>query len=473
MTPVDNQPAQKRYLARDIAVALGIALGAIGLIAVWYFIWGPSERTLDQAETLNMDWQTIFFFLGFVGIVASGVLNYHRQLSTQDQITEAQKQSRSAQEQAEAANKQVVLAREQFEDVRLREVERSRQERYAQGAEMIAHDSAAVRMAGLNIITQLGREVDAPNEWRQTCLNLVCSYLRASSSPPESATGTEPWPHHVLSEEACRLLPTLLDDALSDGKPSPGLDVDLRGAHLVALNLQGKCVGDAQFTGVTFTGDSGFNDAKFSGAAWFGKATFIGLAGFYRATFARDADFAKATFNENMSFDKATFFGDAEFSDAISRRDAVFTDGMVCRRASVGDANFGGDSAFDGAKFNGDAWFTGVAFEGRIGFDKAEIKGDASFSKAEFNGGARFTALTVDGFAGFGQATFTGVASFDKATFKSDAEFSGAKFTKDALFDGATFTGHASLSAATFKRPPVGLSSRPVPNPQGEGGEPD
>ena len=209
---------EEAHLARDIAWAVGTALALVGLIAAWYFLWGPSERTTDQAESLNKDWQTIFFFLGFIGIVATGVFSYHRQLSTQKQVTEAQNQSRSAQElaaaaqgQVEAANKQVALAREQFEDARLREVERSRQERYAQGADMIAHDSPAVRIAGLNVITQLGREVDASNEWRQTCLNLVCSYLRASSNPPEPEVDSEPWPYQVVTEEACRLLPTLLD----------------------------------------------------------------------------------------------------------------------------------------------------------------------------------------------------------------------------------------------------------------------
>ena len=351
VTTGDEQPNEKQHVVRDIAWAVGAALTVVGLIAVWYFVLGPAERTPNQAESLNKDWQTIFFFLGFIGIVATGVFSYHRQLSTQDQVTEAQKQSRSAQElaaaaqgQVEAANEQLKLERERFEDARTREMERSRQERYAQGAEMIAHDSPAVRIAGLNVITQLGREVDESSEWRQTCLNLVCSYLRASSNPPEPEADAhpKPWPYQVVTEEACRLLPTLLDRTPVDGEAGAGhaLDVDLRGAHLGTLDLSHRLIGAARIAKVTFTGTAQFFGATFTRNARFAEATFTSDAQFIGVTFTRTANFFGATFTGTAQFFGATFTCGGLFAEATFTRGALFAGATFTRGGQFFGATF-------------------------------------------------------------------------------------------------------------------------------------
>lgn len=98
--------------------------------------------------------------LGFLGVVAGAVVTYRRQQTMQDQLD----------------HEKDKFAREQ-----VRETERRQPERYAQGAQMLADESPAVRIAGLNVIAALGREVAPEEELRQTCLNLVCAYLRASS----------------------------------------------------------------------------------------------------------------------------------------------------------------------------------------------------------------------------------------------------------------------------------------------------
>lgn len=125
------------------------------LVGEFLRLRGASVRDMEL-DDLNKGVQTVFFMLTFLGVVATGVVTYQRQRTNPDQ-----------------------------HDL---DSQRSLHERYAKAAEMIAHDSPSVRIAGLNVVAQLGREVRPADKWRQTCINLLCSYLRDAPKPPEGTS---------------------------------------------------------------------------------------------------------------------------------------------------------------------------------------------------------------------------------------------------------------------------------------------
>lgn len=212
------------------AAVLGGALWAAGVPQAVFGNLDPTTQTNSTTTPADAVWkvtQSITLTFGALGVVAASVIAYHRQRS-----------------QAE----QVVTAQDQLDLDR-----RTRQhERYAKGSEMIADESPAVRIAGLNVIAALGREVPANDELRQTCINLICAYLRiASPVPPAAQTREEesddPAPidkYRAVTAEACRTLPSLLELRLGPPDTSDtALTLDLRNTILIDLNLQGRQIG--------------------------------------------------------------------------------------------------------------------------------------------------------------------------------------------------------------------------------------
>lgn len=363
--------------------------------------------------------QTIVLSLGFVGIVITGVVAYHRQ--------------RIAQQQTEQDRDRLGLDR------------RTRQhERFAKGSEMMAADAPEMRIAGLNVIAALGAEVAADDELRQTCINLICAYLRKNSPADQGG------PVHTrrtarsqraqdlqsitryraVTEEACRLLPTLFGTA----HPTPSahrrfyrhptitppvtLDLDLRNTTLQDINFTNRVIGTARFDGATFTGTALFGKATFTGNAGFDGATFTSDAWFDRATFTRTAELRKATFTSTAWFIKATFTSTAWFDGATFTSDAWFDGATFTSPAQFLRATFLGKARFDGTTFTSDAWLGRSIFTGDAWFGKATFTGDYTwFGEATFIGSVVFDGATFTGNAGFGETTFTSTAQFEKARF--------------------------------------------------------
>lgn len=333
----------------SLAVALLVSALAAAHVPDKLFSGAPPSDT-DAAWKAA---QTIVLSLGFVGIVITGVVGYYRQ--------------RIAQQQAEQDRDRLSLDR------------RTRQhERFAKGSEMLAADAPEMRIAGLNVIAALGAEVAPDDELRQTCINLICAYLRKNS--PAAQGGPVPvrrqarsqraqdlraiTRYRAVTEEACRLLPTLFEATpvspstryrfrRRSAIPQVSLDLDLRSSAILDMRLSHRVIGTARFDGATF-----------SGFALFGEATFSRDAVFIGARFSEDAWFGHATFIETAWFDGAEFGGGAEFEQA--------TFGGSARFAS---AAFVGDAIFSGARFTRDARFDGARFERYRGADDDHLRG--------------------------------------------------------------------------------------------------
>ena len=239
-------------------------------------------------------------------------------------------------------------------------------------AAQLGDDQAAVRLAGVHAMAGLA---DDWEENRQTCIDVLCAYLRM---PYEPDPGDE-------APSADRL-------AFRGFREVRHTVIRVIATHLrpeAAVSWQGL---NFDFTGVTFDGGD-FSRIVFSG----------GEVSFDRAVFS----------GGEVSFDRAEFSG-----GAVSFNGAEFSGGIV----SFDNAEFcGGAVKFGGAAFSGGiASFNGAAFSGSaVSFEAAQ------FSRSVlFFGGAVFSG----GIVSFDNAEFCGgVVNFYEAAFSGgEIDFSNA-----------------------------------------------
>ncbi|MGW1067389.1 pentapeptide repeat-containing protein [Streptomyces aureus] len=276
-----------------------------------------------------------------------------------------------------------------------REATRLHTERFSQAVDKLGSDSPAVRLGGVHALAGLAD--DAPTQdLRQTCIDVLCAYLRLPFTPDP---GTDPihldGHHRYLAFRTVRH--TILR-LIGDHYRRP------QGTH---RSWQG-C--DLDLTGVTIDGYMNFSGAVFpsGGGVDFGGATFSSAVFFDRARFSGGTvNFGGATFSTAVvSFDHAQFS-----SGTVSFRGATFSGSTV---------SFGGTVPFHGAETILDC----TIFSGSVvDFDEAIFSdGRVSFLGAVFAAGA----------VSYGDATFSGgTVSFDRATFSGGT----------VSFDRATFSG--------------------------------
>jgi hypothetical protein len=243
--------------------------------------------------------------------------------------------------------------------------------RFATAAGQLGSDKApAVRLAGVYAMASLA---DDWPENRQTCIDVLCGYLRLPYDPDP---GEDTDPAGRAAYQANREVRHTVIRVIS---------AHLQADMAKAKSWQGR---DFDFTRVVFDGGD-FTGAVFSrGTVNFTAAEFIGAKHSGTAVFFTGATFSGGT----------VYFAGARFSGlSVYFSRAVFSDGMV---------NFGG-ALFDRGKVS----FSGAVFSGGTVRFGATLKGgEVDFSGAVFSGG---TVI-------FGGAVFHG----SRVDF-TDAEFSG------------------------------------------------
>jgi uncharacterized protein YjbI with pentapeptide repeats len=262
---------------------------------------------------------------------------------------------------------------------------RTLNERFATAAGQLGDDKPpAVRLAGVYAMAGLA---DDWEENRQTCVDVLCAYLRLpyDPDPGEDATPADRAAYRANREVRHTIIRLIRDHLLPDADAAvswQGLNLDFTGVVFDGGDFAGARFSDGivRFGGASFvSGEVSFGRARFSG----GTVDFGG-AGFSGGT----VDFVFAGFSgSKVNFGRATFsgskvnFGRAEFSGAevIFSGAAMFPGGIAVFR---GGAVFsGGTVDFVLAGFSG----------GTVGF------GDARFSGGTVGfGGARFSGGTVD-----------------------------------------------------------------------------
>lgn len=296
------------------------------------------------------------------------------------------------------------------------ERERSRlyAERFDTATDKLGSDSAAVRLAGVHALANLA---DDWEQGRQTCVDVLCAYLRMPAGPEPEDDGdpgdrTE-W--LALREVRATIVRLIAAHFKPEAAPSwNGCDLD--------------------FMRATFDVSVDFSEAVFgSGTVNFAAADF----GNSLVTF-RGADFRGAN----------VYFLGVQFSGyTVDFRGAEVSGGVL----AFSSAEFSGSAvAFDGVKITG----------GVFNFEDAEFSGgEVVFRGADFSGGwvdfggAKFSGSEVD-FAG---AKFSGgFVLFDDLQDTEDDSFVGAG--KSAEFFGGTVDFSEVLD---WSSPPYFLPSPP------------
>jgi uncharacterized protein YjbI with pentapeptide repeats len=257
---------------------------------------------------------------------------------------------------------------------------RTLNERFATAAEQLGSDKPAVRLAGAYSMAGLA---DDWEENRQTCVDVLCGYLRMPYEPDPGEEAAEP---ERLAFRASREVRHTV--------------IRVIGAHLkdgAAVSWRGL---DFDFTGVVFDGGD-FSGAVFSGG--------------------------------QISFSSAVFSG-----GRVSFRGAMFSGGKVgfdWAELSGGQVGFtgsvysGGEVSFSHAKFSGAEVDFGIEIGSVIFIDGRFYPGCAVFSRGQVN---FYSAEFSSGKVGFNGAKFIG----------SQVSFSGAKFTGSQVsFGAAVFSG--------------------------------
>ncbi|MFD0055043.1 pentapeptide repeat-containing protein [Streptomyces sp. NPDC127168] len=317
------------------------------------------------------------------------------------------------------------------EDSALRDATRLHTERFTSAVAQLGDESAAVRLGGVHAMAGLAD--DAPTrELRNTCIEVLCAYLRLPYLSEASARGNDAAEHSYLAlREVRHTVIRLIRDHLR-----------LPAGH--HRSWQGH---DLDFTGVTFDGGDLSKVVFSSGNVSFRRSVFSGsIVDFQGADFSgADVDFSRATFaGGEVSFLGARFSGGSvDFSEA---------------------AFAGGEVDFWRASFTGCEimFYESVFSGGVVGFQRAAVSDAAvNFGRAVFSGAVvSFNQTVFDG----------GVVYFENATFSGGevsfetADFSG---TQCSFIDTAFIDGVVSFRGALFRGGAVDFTGAEGVPPQG------
>lgn len=346
-----------------------------------------------------------------------------------------------------------------------------RTDRFTAAVAQLGDPSPAIQLGGVHALAGLAD--DSPTrEFRQTCIDVLCAFLRLPYAPDPGdalSEGRDP-AEHARARADFRAIREVRHTVIR-----------IIGNHLrngASVSWQGH---DLDFTDVVFDGGD-LHDAVFTnGHVSFRGAHFIdGSVNFSRAWFeGGTVDFINAKFDGG-----GVYFNGARFEGAsVHFSYAQFRGGTV----EFNLAQFsGGTVDFSSARFGGDAVldFVGAGFSGgSVDFGSARFEdGTVNFSGAQFAGGVViFEHAWVGGDAEihFYQAPFTGArvdlarakfvsgsVNFGGARFEEDlVDFSGARFEGGKIeFGGAEFAGGlVKFDRATGRRP-SGLPDGMAPN---------
>jgi hypothetical protein len=158
--------------------------------------------------------------------------------------------------------------------------------RYEVVVSQIGDDKAAVRLGG---VYSLARLADEWVDQRQTCVDVLCAYLRMPFVAEPAEAGYVPGEIEVRTTIQRLIATHVHKDQVESSTSWSGCDFDFTGAYFRDLNLKEATFhGDTMFGGATFHGTAWFDGATFHGTAWFDEATSASTQPLEGARFVRD-----------------------------------------------------------------------------------------------------------------------------------------------------------------------------------------
>ena len=262
--------------------------------------------------------------------------------------------------------------------------------RFESASKQMGDSDLVARLAGIYAMAQLA------DEWvkqRQTCIDVLCAFLRVTGDPLGSQSD-DLW-------AARRTTLRIIKSHLSQRPGQVSWQED-------EFDLRGAVLKEVDFTGITFAGGRFFFDgAQFEEDVSFADATFAGgYVSFCGAKLLKPGS--------HVSFERCLFRGGK----------VVFED------VTLG----GGEVRFNDATFEPDCL---VDFKGA----QLGAGGSVYFNGATVHGpGLRFTNACFSG---------DGEVRFEHVTFSGTVYFDGAEFDRDVHFDCAKLVGATLLFAGT------------------------
>lgn len=349
-------PIGKALIVATVAALVGLTAVIVGVLAMLGFPRLEPAKSLPPEQLLDV----LKFVLGTVagvGALMALVVAYRRQRLAEDAHTH---------QQHDATERRVT-------------------ELYTAAATQLGSDQAPVRLTALYTLERLA---NANPGHQQTIVNIISAYLRMPFRMPADAAPAEGRRH-----AACTRASTI-DDSSPAHDPRQELQVrrtaeDLLSTHLhpsaaaywasIDLNLTGAVLISLDMEGCRLN------------SACFDLAELHGAADFEAAQVAGDVSFVGARINGGAFFMGAQIGGEVTFCDAQCRGYGRFEDAQIRGDVSFNAVDFGASPVFGTAN----RWKE-ARFDGALSFDRTQIQGNARFNRMEVGGTVTFHQITVE-----------------------------------------------------------------------------
>ncbi|WP_020669412.1 pentapeptide repeat-containing protein [Amycolatopsis nigrescens] len=298
MADPDRRPAWKSPLFATTALSLLLLVAVTG--------WLLTDKATNRSEALKTG--------GLAGgaVVALYALWLNDRRRQVEERRQAVEQDRYELESSRAEHDRLRVA----------------DERFARAVELLGHEADQVRVGALHALAGLA---ESRPGYTQTVLDVLCSYLRRpfehARYQDKDATDTAEVENELTVRlSAQRLINDLLPAAHSE---APSYDLDLTGASLEYLDLNGRKIGTLTMRQARLRSRSNLSECEITGQAWFTDVTTGSgrLAGKFRCrdtTFGQRAWFSGTTFGWRADFENTRFLGEASFKDAVFENEVLF-----------------------------------------------------------------------------------------------------------------------------------------------------
>ncbi|MBO3732780.1 pentapeptide repeat-containing protein [Glycomyces niveus] len=335
-----------------VAVA-GIVVAGVSVGAWWLVDPLSAETPADKASALQATFTLAFGFGGVATLALFARRQWH-----QERVHE---------------HDRAVAAEAQY-DAEQRRIT----EQYVKAVELLGHESASVRLAGLYALDRLGRNHP---EQRQMISEVWCAYLRRRYRPPRAvllgtsaddaldlqfdgeagpggADELEALDEYEVRATAQRLLARHLRDPrpaeLRNGERPPASEeywdlqrIDLTKATLVSMDFRDCVFPRTDAGGLRCHRRAQFDRAVFTSKVLLERSKFHGGVSFFDTHLADDVSFLEATFLDRVTFRNAKFSGGVRFERAVLTRTLDLRDSWFETYAVFEDCELAGKPAVD------------------------------------------------------------------------------------------------------------------------------
>ncbi|AXB46487.1 pentapeptide repeat-containing protein [Amycolatopsis albispora] len=301
----------RRALKSPLALTIGLAVAALVGISVW-LLTDPKTTRADALRTGGLAGASI------VALYALWLNDRRRKV--------------------EEGRQEIERQRHDLESHRAeRDLERVADERFAKAVELLGDSADQVRVGALHALAGLARSRVA---YRQTVLDVLCSYLRRPFEHKEENTrDPENSREHVVRQTAQRLIAELLP--ARDDLDAEAYNLDLTTATLDHFDLSGRRVGELTLRHAHLHSTARFHEMRIEGPLWMTAAELHGKLrmhdshlnrGWFTGTkFMEKAVFVRSEFGAEVSFEGAVFSGEALFEGT------TFGDSLTLLRTKFDD----------------------------------------------------------------------------------------------------------------------------------------